>query len=230
MSEALTAPKMSLLDIENWLADLIALREQAEDDGELPETLAVIDQQIQEAFTREVQKVDGIAHARMVYELAAEQAKKEADRLYDRAKRFLATVERIDNATIAAMKAHGKKKLETPYNTIRYQNNGGLEPLDIPEWPKDASGNFKPLKEPLVGCQVPTRSVVTWTPDTAKIRDALKQRVTCPECKGCGEITDGNPSVDVIVKACPRCKGEGTIPATVPGAKLLPRGEQLRVL
>jgi DnaJ-class molecular chaperone len=59
-------------------------------------------------------------------------------------------------------------------------------------------------------------------PDTERIRDALAQRVPCKQCGG-----DGHRRCE---DRCPECDGAGTIPNTVPGAKLLERGEHLRVL
>lgn len=34
----------------------------------------------------------------------------------------------------------------------------------------------------------------------------------CTRCNGSGEVTDGNPSVDVIVSQCPSCHGERGVP------------------
>lgn len=41
---------------------------------------------------------------------------------------------------------------------------------------------------------------------------ADEDRDTCPTCNGCGEVTDGKPSVDVVVSQCPDCHGTGFEP------------------
>jgi thiamine biosynthesis protein ThiC len=65
------------------------------------------------------------------------------------------------------------------------------------------------------------------------IREVLAQRVQCPECLGKGErhvVLEGAISEMHSTERCDRCGCEGTVPATVPGAKLLPRAEHVRVI
>jgi len=157
--------------------------------------------------------------------------KAEEERVRAIRKRAESNIERYKAYLLAVMQRFDVKELKAEnVGGFRRQGNGGLEPLDIPEWPKDSSGDFKPLKEPLVGCRVPTRSIITWVPDTKTIREALNKRVMCPECKGGDVRLDEHDTQAVDSAACPRCHGERTVPATVEGACLLPRGEHVRVI
>ena len=164
--------KLGLWQIEAELAGLLDLREQAVEDGELPETLAAIDSEIASYHSREVRKVNGTCAAIRGYLDAAGESKKEADRLYDRAKRLEARADLIKANALKAMQAHGVRSLETPTNRLRIQKNGGLEPLDIPEWPRDSSGDFKLLPAGYILPGIPLKTFVA--PDTTALRQQLK--------------------------------------------------------
>jgi hypothetical protein len=135
MTQALT-----LYTIETRLSELLQLRELAEEEGEMPESLKVIDDQIDLWMRAEIKKVDGIAHAIRSYKSAAEEAAKEAERLRLRADRLAATADRIRACALAAMQAHGVTKVETPANILRIQKNGGLAPLVIDDPAKISPG------------------------------------------------------------------------------------------
>ncbi len=236
MSAPMTATQsLTFYTIETELQELLTLRETAESEGSLPEELQAIDRQIEQYFEREVRKVDGIANAIHVYEHAAEAAQQEAIRIMARAKTLQSTADRIRENALRTMQLFGVKRLDTPMNRLRVCGNGGKEPLECE--PVDVPFTFltatvrMPYHEWLRLAahieEVPAFTITTG-PDNDAIRAALKQRVACPECKGVGQsvnIGHSEPQLDT----CQRCMGVGTVPNTVPGARLLPRGEHLRV-
>jgi hypothetical protein len=195
---------LSLFQIEVELQELLTLRADAEAEGEMPEVLAGIDARIQEYFSREVRKVNSICAILRAFENAAAETRVEAERLFSRAKAFEAQEARLKDATLAAMKAHGVTKLETPENTLRIQRNGGIEKLEVPiptnlptsyqtitlEMPREA-WNWLLWRGLWRGQELAV--VKSEGYDNKRIREALKQQVP------------------------------------VPGAKLLPRGERLVV-
>jgi hypothetical protein len=130
------------------------------------------------------------------------------------------------------------RRLDTPTNKLRVQANGGVEPLevyDLGEVPRELKQVTVTLpmsmwhefqiavaKKEIVypGGVVPIGKVDV---QQDAIRAELKKRVPCPACPPMikGDLDDGTP--------CPRCEGTGTVPASVPGARLLPRSFHLRV-
>jgi hypothetical protein len=223
---------MSLFRIEETMQDLLDMLEQANDDGDSA-AVEEIDKALQNYIALEVKKVDNIAGAIRAYTTMALTADLEADRLLARGKMFHGIVERIKMHTKVAMELKGVRKLQTPLNALWVQNNGSLEPVEITELanippalrkvtvtiPED---DWLYLFE-LVVSKVPTllgrAKIGHPEPNNEAIRKELKMQVHCPECKGIGDA----------VEPCKRCGAKGTIPATVPGARLLPRGTHLRV-
>jgi hypothetical protein len=123
---------LSLYQIETELLQLIEAREEAQAEGEMPETLAVIDQQIQEYFVRECRKVDGIARYINLCKTQAAVAKAEADRLATWARRWENRLERVKAATVYALGAVGLKKVESAENRLRLQKNpASVEVYDV---------------------------------------------------------------------------------------------------
>jgi Gp157 protein len=233
---------LSLYQIETELQELLDLRENVVAAGELPETVAAIDSRIQEYIHREVKKVDGICAMLRAFQDAAARARNEAERIFARVKAFEAQEARLRAATLAAMRAHGVTKLETPENTLRIQGNGGLEPIELEyagqtlEYAGQIPSEFVDVEvwmpqavwDKLCEDGEPQNWRIVWHVVKQRIREALKQRVKCPECDGDGKsrsALSGAPAGE----RCPRCEGKGTVPAAIPGAKLLPRTERLVV-
>lgn len=214
----------SLYNIEATIVSLFALLDEAEADGDA-KAREVIEGQIKEWVGAELRKVDGIATFIRESEHRAELAKEEAQRLADRAKHWQAKADRLRACTMEAMNAHGIRKLETPASSLTVVGNGGLQPLDrqddlIPNEYKlfIATLNHKQWRAFLE--QYPGFIPRAVEVDTAAIREALHERVPCPD-----HATRSGPVVD----RCRRCSGTGTVPREVPGAHLLPRGQHLRV-
>ncbi len=225
-------PKLALYTIERELSELLDMRALAEEEGAPPAELEAIDKTIAEYFSREIRKVDGICHALNTFAAAEETARKEAKRLNERADNLERQYERIKAATLRAMQDHGVRVLETPTNKLRVQANGGKEPLEVtaaPDQYQDAIVKLPRLLWRAVLREIPGLLLEevgkncreTLEPNGDRIRAALKQQVPCPEHDPYREVG--------LSKPCARCEGRGTIPNTVPGAKLLPRGSHLRI-
>jgi Siphovirus Gp157 len=222
-------PRESLYQIEDSLQQIADARAAAEADGDT-EALKVIDQLEREYLTKQANKVTSYAGLIRSRQDRVEACEKEIDRMKALRDAAQADVERLKANALAVMQQFEVKSLtdERTGRGLRRQGNGGLQALEIAEWPKDSSGNFKPLPAKNVDAVdyklrgLPVQLFMV--PDTERIREALKQRIKCPECKGIPytfETADGK---------CPRCKGEGTIPQTIPGVRLLERGEHVRVI
>lgn len=224
---------LSLYVIEDSLAQLAEAREAAEAEGD-SEAIAVIDKEIAAYLTREVAKVDSYAGLIRRRLDDAKLLKAEAARLADRAKVAEADADRLKETALRVMQQFGVKELKTQTNTLRVQGNGGLEALDVePEllprsmklitvtMPLNDWFDIRPGQDTPMAKRISTRSL---DPNSDAIREALKQRVPCPECY---ERTAANSGV--ANANCERCNGSGTVPNTVPGARLLPRGSHVRL-
>lgn len=249
--------EMKLWNIEEGIARLLEMRENAEEAGQLPEEIALIDEAIKQYFSSEVKKVDGTAVAVTIFKNSVAEIDWEIQRLQCRRKIMTNRIERIKANALAAMQAHGVTKLETALHCLRVQANGGVEPLElskgIPPYlcSFTISVDFKTyvkLKdfveqawalqgvyfqpEPgekreealgLGGAVLALLEGAHRQPDHEAIRAALKERVPCPLCVLLPRYGI-EPDDD-----CVRCEGRGTVPAEIPGARLLPRGVHLRI-
>lgn len=228
-----THPRESLYLIEDTLQQIQESRAAAEAEGD-SEALKVIDQIEREYLTKASDKVTsyvGLIHAR---ENRIEACEAEIDRLKSIRAAASRDIERLKGNALSVMRGFDVKSLtdDRTGRGLQRRTNGGLQSLEIPEWPMDAAGNFKPVKHELGDKhRVPVKYLVV--PDTEQIRDLLKVRIPCPaKCAAGRVILDDSPSHEncELGGNCPRCKGEGTIPQTIPGVKLLERGEHVRVI
>jgi hypothetical protein len=229
LAEAAPLADLSLYNIEREMLELIDAREQAEAEGELPETLAVIDRQIRAYFTAEVRKVDGIARYINHCKVQAAVAKAEAERLSTWARRWENRLERVKAATVYALAAVGLKKVESAENRLRLQKNpASVEVYDVAALPdKYQSITIKMPVAAWLALKAVGSPDLPWDAisvgprevDKRAIADALKRRVSCPEC--------GNEHHPL--GTCPTCDGKGTLPAAVPGARWAAETEHLRV-
>ena len=243
----------SLFVIEQSLVDLEELRATLVDEGDT-EAVAAVDAQIKEWLTAEASKVTSYVGLIRSKQATVEAAKAEKARVDAILKAAEADVERLKANALAVMQRFDVKELKAvPGGGLRRQGNGGLEPLDIPV-AENVPNKYtlrtvrltwgmvetirtlinerrqKPNDSHSMICLGDLEATVEQgkiQPDTAAIRIALEQRVTCPECKGTGErkYHADNESSD-----CLHCKGERKVPATVEGARLLPKGEHVRVI
>jgi hypothetical protein len=228
---------LSLYNIETELAQLIDAREQAEAESEPPETLAVIDQQIQAYFVAEVRKVDGIARYIHNCKAQAAAARAEGDRLYRWGARWESRLERVKAATIYAMGAVGLKKIESAENRLRLQKNpASVDVYDVKALPDEFLNATVRMSmsrwKQIVEAARDQPELFPWLSDTVVNTDvdkravaaALKARVPCPHCDSVGKSID----IEAHIVDCPQCEGEKTILVTVPGARWAPETEHLR--
>lgn len=232
-----THPRESLYQIEDSLQQLADARAAAEADGDT-EALKVIDQLEFNYLLQRGEKIDsyaGLIHRR---EDTADLCEKEAARLLDRAKAARNDVARLKQTALTVMQKFDVKELSTPTNTIRRQKNGGVQALEIGSLP-DVPAEYgiacitMPVllwRETLRACSADlVNRIAAVTKErkeanTEAIREALKQRIKCPKCKGERVGSHNDPD------QCMHCNGAGTVPQTIPGVKLLERGEHVRVI
>lgn len=227
---------LSLFAIEESLALLAETREAAEADGD---TAAVeqCDKALAEYLDKSAAKVDSYAALIHRSRAEAQTCADEIERLTARFKRTTAFVDRLRANALEVMQRFNVKELRSPTNTLRRQANGGMQPLEtdqaVPMGLRKVTimmtgdcylwllsllqGDSHPKHPLLMGAM----EAATDAPDAQRIRVALAQQVRCPECKG-EVVTTGNCR-------CERCDGTGHVAQTVPGAKLLARGEHVRL-
>ena len=225
---------ISLYQIEDALQQLVGLREQAESEGDL-EALKVIDQQLRDYLTKEAAKVTNYVRLIKQQEDLDAACAREMGRIRDIRERAIALRRKLEANALAVMQQFGVRELKaTPGGGLRIQGNGGVQPLevDVALVPIEMSRvtvtmpavSWEAIEDEVRRDAAGTVKSSFYEPDTERIREALAQRVPCPECKGMPyafSTPDGK---------CPQCASVGTIPNTVPGAKLLERGEHLRVI
>lgn len=221
-------PTRSLYGLLDDLAALEGMQEEAAALGETGNEKAAQDAIAQYVDAQIVEKkADGIcAHIRE-WKARADVELTEAARLIDLAKRYQARAEALEAATLNAMLTHGIKEIRTDRNTLKTRQNGGVGALEVedeaklPEALRTATVTMslhllrsimKDLSE--VECREVYKTVTA--ADNAAIRKALKERVTCSECKGTGELD-----------SCPHCGGKGTVQRTIPGVRIKERGFRL---
>lgn len=203
MTSELTAPKMSLYQIEDSLSMLSDERERAVQDGD-EEAIAAIDKAIGEYLTKEAAKVTSYVALIRSREMVIAQADSEIARLARIQREAVADVERLKKTALDVMNRFGVKELKaTPGGGLRIQGNGGSEPLEVND--ETLRESFKRVNVTLSGDVFNKLrndpayvgllgSSFQWSADNTRIREALTR----------GEF--------------------------VAGAKLLDRGEHLRVL
>jgi len=233
---------LSLYTIEASLLELVRLREDAAGEGD-SEALKEIDDSLREYLTAEAVKVTNYVSLIRDESATAEACERESERFADIARCKLANVARLKALALEAMQAFDVKELKaTPGGGLRRQANGGIQALDVapdaqvaPQYMKaTVTMSRRLLRQFMEGLsEADCREVsAKEEPDTERIREALKQRIVCPECEGLKPLclADSEAEENPEWFECQRCNGEGTIPNTIPGVKLLPRGEHVRVI
>ncbi len=200
---------MTLYAIEQTLEDLCRARDAAADDGDVA-AVKSIDEALAEYLTQEIGKVDSYAGVIRRLEDDAARCDQEADRLARRAKRFRSDVDRLKRNALAAMQRFGLTELKTPTTTIRRCANGGVQPLQLN------------VAEPL---PVGLRKVTVVMPGDAfewlcSIMDRVNEPHPLIGRSLCAARYD--PDSDRIREALKAGQ-------EIAGAKLLPRGEHVRI-
>ena len=192
---------MNLYQIEDSLQQLVDLREAAEAEGD-SEALVVIDRQLREYLTAEASKVTSYVALIRAREAVAEACATELTRIIDIKKSAEADIARMKANALAVMQQFGVKELKaTPGGGLRIQANGGRQAL---ETDPDAPDEYAVITLKLTATQV------------VAIQTQMPRAL-----EGC-TFAKREWDTERIREALAR--GE-----QVPGAKLLPRGEHLRV-
>ena len=219
--------KISLWDLSTGLADALAAREEAQ----TPDEILAADLAIEAYKPAEIAKIDSVAAYLRHCQLMSMAAKMEAERMAKKARAWEGRRKRLLDFVQRCMEAMGRKRLEGRVNTLRLQDNGGLQPVSVQGWDNDAERwtddpgllpdhlcwatirmpyhQWKALKTERYLTSLGEQVRVLRTPNLAEVREALE--TPCPECEG----------------GCALCGGSGH--ASVPGATLLPRGSHVRV-
>jgi hypothetical protein len=248
-------PAMPLYQIDRELMELIALREEMEDSagakiarGALPldvhakltyeDECKAVDTRIAQYMTAAREKTDAIAYTIRELLKRSEIAADESARLVKRSASWKAQATRLKDYVLRFMTGATPPitRMETPVNRLRVQGNGGLQPLDVYDasllpleyvrWTFSVNGpQLARLREMAMVTEDEELGKILYAgasrpqPDNDAIRAALSQHVVCPACNGVLDVING----------CAKCAGRGTVPAEVPGARLLERGKGLRV-
>ncbi len=244
---------LSLREIESQLPELIACRDEAyQADRENPsaetaQACDAIEQEIQRYIAAEIRKVDGTAEVLIALDNLCHEPRerkgvkerceidREIDRLRERRDTFRENMQILKDSVAFVMEGmtwkEGKpRKLEGIRHSLSLRGNGGAQPVEV----YDAS------MVPDEMCQLTiTIPQVQWKslldragfsgivayPESSIVREPRKSLIAealnkpCEECGGSGTSTDPEP--DGVVP-CESCCGTGK--ASVPGARLAPRG------
>ena len=239
-----TDPALRLWEIENEKLELLALRDEPD---LTDEEKAAIDGQIRAYVELEVRKVHGVAGIMRYCDAFVDACKAEQRRLAQKRAMWEGRYGRIREMVLQVMQANGLKKIEAGTERFRIQKNAPALAVDV-EMLEDkylkahVTINLADWKE-LLRCATsrgstdfflitPGSFTVTSEADNGAIKEALKQSIACPECKGAGDeiqqSMDEVGHIDQLHQACERCKGTGTVTASVPGAVMV-QSEHLRL-
>ncbi len=227
----------SLWNIQQALEDLEELRAQLIEENAPALDIEVADKVIAEWLERSPEKVTSYVGLIRSREATAAAAKLEEQRIRAIRKAAEADVDRLKANVLATMQRFDIKELKaTPGGGFRRQNDGGLQALSVPDvklipvamqivtlrMPMQIWNDIRPREQSSANDGIQIKAIEA---NGDLIREVLEQRVVCPKCHG-RKVIECYRDAD---EDCDNCKGHGTIPATVPGARLLPRGEQVRI-
>lgn len=245
------ADLVSLIEMREEAQERIASVVEVEDWGDNPDIeatadlqsaraeLETIESQIREYVTAEIRKVDGIRAYWKHAELMRDAAKAEAATQAERAKAWDDRLKRLKDTCLMVMEtipfpAGKPKKLEGRTGAIYLKGNGGKQAVEIsdeslvPDEMCTVTVTFnaliwrETLKEEdrkwpnvilpaLIGKRVPSLSL---------IGEELQK--ACGKCNGVGAPWNNSSSIP-----CVDCGGSGK--RSVPGARLLDRGEHVEI-
>lgn len=230
----------SLGNIHQTLQDLEDLRARMLEEGADPEAFAAVDSAISEWLDQSPEKVTAYVEALLETDQIEEACDKRIEYFKAIKKAAIDKRTRMKANALAVMQRFDVKELKaTPGGGLRRVGNGSVQPLEIPEildLPAEYRLVSMKVPAPLVQLMMDAaatagsmadRIMVTIKPqsaDTQEIREALKQRVVCQQCAA--HPGWATPKQD---RFCEACHGDRTIPASIPGAKLLPRGERVEI-
>ena len=194
MSEELT-----LFDIETGLLDLLREREEliegtglGVDEGvDRLKAVATLDLAIREHVAAEIRKADGIAYYMREFEARQEAEEAEVARLKERAEKWKKRRERLEEITIAVMRAAGKDRIEGQHNTLKLRKNPPSVEVSQPDLvPEDL------MRRTVTVTEEQFQKIVQAIPDVKRgnaepIKSEIGKRMKAGEAvAGCSLITD----------------------------------------
>jgi len=238
---------LTLYGIETSIVELLAFRDEIEADpdmtpAEISESLKACDEQIQAVLGRELQKVDGVAHVLMEMEARAEVAKKERDRLNERARTWQKRHDWLEGRVIEALQfrlqATGAKKLEGETSTLSLRKNPPSveirQPLLLPDdYTKHTLTVPHKLMESILDALEMYEAEAykdfiginsKQEPMKSEILAELKRSEPCDRCDCTGLVTVARELQlpgDKPVEKCTACGGTGKVRGAVPGCELI---------
>ena len=231
----MTAPNLSLYNIETGLLELLAFREEVMSDPdasptEQQETAARIDQQIREYVTAEIRKVDGIAHYLREFERRAEIDRAEAKRIIDRARGWEQRHDRLEQVVKDVMLMTGNQKLEGEHNTLKLRTNPASVDVRQPELVPYAFQRititmtlalFDKLRRFLMleSHDLSAELIDTKKGEPEPIKSTIAEELKCPACR----------NLKAKREKCAECGGTGLSKQGVPGCVLVQNGVSLQV-
>lgn len=174
---------MNLYCIEDSLQQLAEMRTQAIEDGDA-EAEKAIDHEIAAYLTREAEKAASFAGLILARQDLVANAKRAIERDTAILRAAEADVDRLKAIALEVMQRFNVKEIKDKRtgHGLKRQGNGGKQPLELPEWPKNKDGSYKLVPHTLGDKhRVPVR--FTALPDTEEIREALKRGESIPGAK-----------------------------------------------
>lgn len=216
---------LSLYEIESELAEIMAARDEAQDDAER----AAGDTAIAAYVEAQVKQVDGIRAYIKHAEFMAAGAKTEAETQAKRAKTWMARADRLKSFALDVMQRFGIKRLEGRTGTLSVAGNGGRQPVTItdetmvPDEFCEYTGTL-PAKVWRTLQSVNDEASDHLVRMTRSVRLAAISEALARPCTKCGGSTVGGFDPNAVCERCGGSSQEG-----VPGARLEARGFHLNV-
>ena len=204
---------LSLYEIESTLQELLDIRADAEERGALPEEFEAIDKAEREYLALQMRKVDGIARAVLALTAAADAVDQQIEKLRERSKAHHANAQRIKNNVLAVMQSQtapcpecrGEVACRRCDSTRRIPSP--ISKLETPAHYLRVQGNGG----------VELVDIASWPKTESGAYRALPKP------------PDGVPAKATYLPDTDAIRGALKRGEDIPGAKLLERGQHLRV-
>lgn len=201
-----TLPRLTLLQIDEELYALLKLEEEMlKEPNPNPESLAVIRNEIGQYASRGEAKVNAIATTHATCLISSDICKRHAAHYSKMARRWLSQAESIESSILHTMLLTGSNEYKSAEHRLVLVENGGMEPLEgnLEVMKKESPGFVKVLVE---------MSLEHW--ETVKLFNEEELRTAVVK-----EAYVDNAGTRAVLK-------DGK---TVIGARLLPRGNRVKI-
>lgn len=201
-----TAPRLSLLQIDEELYQLLTLLEEVKKDPLSVEgSITAIQDQIGLYAAKGEAKVNGIAYTHSTCLTASDICKRHAKHYSTMAKRWASSAESIEYSVHRTMLLTGTNEYKSAEHRLVLVGNGGVEPLDV---------NLEVMKEKSPGFVKVTVEMPLANWETLKLFNEEETRTAVVK-----DMAEDNAGTRAALAA-----GK-----TVTGARLLPRGNRVKI-